>query len=246
MSGVFAGSASSRSVFVAGTDTGIGKTVVSTSLLAALNSHGRRAVGMKPVASGCTAGAHGLRNDDAQRMIAHSAGDPDYALVNPYALPEPVAPHLAARAAGVEIRLAPIVAAFGTLRTQADVIVVEGVGGWAVPFSSTLMQSDLVRALDLPVILVVGLRLGCLNHALLSARAIESDGCRLLGWIGNCIDPAMARVEENLATLRERLTAPCLGVLPFVASADPRLAAAHVESAVCAVERTREPVAGSR
>jgi len=229
----------SGAVFIAGTDTGIGKTVVSATLLAALNAAGWRAVGMKPVASGCVSGARGLRNDDAERLIAHGAGNPDYALVNPYALPEPVAPHLAARAAGVEIRIEPIVAAFRALRVQNDSVVVEGVGGWAVPLSPTLMQADLVRALDLAVILVVGLRLGCLNHALLSARTIEADGCRLLGWIGNRIDPAMARADDNIATLRERLAAPCLGVLPFAAAADPRLAAGYVEAAVRAVERTR-------
>jgi dethiobiotin synthetase len=222
-------------VFVAGTDTGIGKTLAGASLLAALNARGQRAVGMKPVASGCAAGALGLRNDDAESLIAHSAGNPDYALVNPYALPEAVAPHLAARAAGVEIRLEPIVAACAALRAQADTIVVEGVGGWAVPLSATLMQCDLVRALDLPVILVVGLRLGCLNHALLSARAIEADGCRLAGWIGNRIDPAMARADDNLATLRERLAAPCLGVLPSVARPEPRLLATRLDLAVDAI-----------
>jgi len=221
-----------RGVFVAGTDTGIGKTVVSASLLAALNAPGCRAVGMKPVASGCASGESGLRNDDAQTLIAHSAGAPDYAQVNPYALPEPVAPHLAARAAGIEIRLERIVAAHAALRAQADIVVVEGVGGWAVPLSAARMQCDLVRALGLPVILVVGLRLGCLNHALLSARAIDADGCRLLGWIGNRVDPAMARVDENVATLRERLAAPCLGVLPFLDDHDPRAMAGHLGAAL--------------
>jgi len=219
----------SRGAFVAGTDTGIGKSVASAALLAALNAGGHRAVGMKPVASGCTPTAAGSRNDDALLLIAHSAGSPDYALVNPYALPEPVAPHLAARSAGVEIRLDPIVAAFAALCTNSDFVVVEGVGGWAVPLSPWLMQADVVRALDLPVVLVVGLRLGCINHALLSARAIAADGCRLLGWIGNRIDPAMARVDENIATLRERLPAPCLGVLPFHGAPDPAALARYLD-----------------
>jgi dethiobiotin synthetase len=218
----------SRGVFVAGTDTGIGKSVASAVLLAALNAGGHRAVGMKPVASGCMPSAAGLRNDDALLLIAHSAGDPDYALVNPYALPEPVAPHLAACSAGVEIRLDPIVAAFAALCTNYDLVVVEGVGGWAVPLSHSLMQADLVRALDMPVVLVVGLRLGCINHALLSVRAIAADGCRLLGWIGNRIDPAMARADDNVATLRERLPAPCLGVLPFEDKPDPAHLAAYL------------------
>lgn len=218
-------------VFVAGTDTGIGKTVASAALLSALNHGGCRALGMKPVASGCKPAATGLRNEDADLLIAHGAGNPDYACVNPFALPEPVAPHLAAIDAGIEIRLAPIVAAFAVLSTNASCVVVEGVGGWAVPLSPTLMQADMVRALQLPVILVVGIRLGCINHALLSARAIAADGCRLIGWIGNRIDPAMARADENIATLRERLPAPCLGVLPFTHPAQPRTLAAHLDSA---------------
>jgi len=126
-------------VFVAGTDTGIGKTVVSATLLAALNRVGGRAVGMKPVASGCRQTAHGWRNEDALALMAQSAGAADYALVNPYALAEAIAPHLAASAAGVEIRLDPILAAFASLSTNADCLVVEGVGGWAVPWSPTLM-----------------------------------------------------------------------------------------------------------
>jgi dethiobiotin synthetase len=224
-----------RGVFVAGTDTGIGKTVASAALLAAVNADGHRAVGMKPVASGCTPATAGLRNDDAVLLIAHSAGHPDYALVNPYALSEPIAPHLASRSAGIEIRLDPIVAAFAALCTNYDFVIVEGVGGWAVPLSAALMQADLVRALDLPVVLVVGLRLGCINHALLSARAIAADGCRLLGWIGNRIDPAMARADENIATLRERLPAPCLGALPHSDVPDPKALAGHFPTAVAAL-----------
>lgn len=226
-------------VFVAGTDTGIGKTVVSAALLAALNRAGGRAIGMKPVASGCRQTAHGWRNEDALALMAQSAGAADYALVNPYALAEAIAPHLAASAAGVEIRLDPILAAFAALSTNADCLVVEGVGGWAVPLSPTLMQADLARALKLPVILVVGLRLGCINHALLSARAISADGCRLIGWIGNRIDPTMARVEDNVATLRERLSAPCLGVLPHADPADPGALADYLGTALEVVTEDR-------
>jgi dethiobiotin synthetase len=229
-------------VFVAGTDTGIGKTVVSAALLAALNRAGGRAVGMKPVASGCRQTANGWRNEDALALQAQSAGAPGYASVNPYALAEAIAPQLAARAAGVEIRLDPILAAFASLSTNADCLVVEGVGGWAVPLSPTLMQADLVCALKLPVILVVGLRLGCINHALLSARMITADGCRLIGWIGNRIDPDMAHVEDNLATLRERLSAPCLGVLPHADPPDPGGLADHLGAALeVVVAHGREP-----
>ena len=230
-------------VFIAGTDTGIGKTVVAASLLAATSAAGLRALGMKPVASGCEQSANRLRNADAELLIAHSAGTEPYECVNPYALPEPVAPHIAAASAGIEIRLQPIADAFAALATRADILVVEGVGGWAVPLSPALMQADLVRALALPVILVVGLRLGCLSHALLSARAIAADGCSLLGWIGNRVDPQMGCVEENLATLRERIAAPCLGVLPWMPQPEPRLLAGQLGDALAVL---REPGTGSR
>ena len=224
-----------RGVFVTGTDTGVGKTLVSASLLAALNADGSRAVGMKPVASGCERTIEGLRNDDALALLAQSYDAPDYALVNPFALPEPIAPHIAAREAGIEISLGPIDAAFAALSTNIDCVVVEGVGGWNVPLSDTLMQSDLVRSLKVPVILVVGIRLGCINHALLSARAIAGDGVELLGWIGNYIDRHMLRVDENIATLRERLSAPCLGILPFAADHDARRMGTHLSAAVTAI-----------
>ena len=222
----------SGGVFVAGTDTGIGKTIASAALLRALRAAGRTAVGMKPVASGCAATPDGLRNDDALLLIAHASAPAAYAQVNPFAFADPIAPHLAARDTGAAIALQPVRAAFAVLREQADCVVVEGVGGWSVPLGPALMQADLVRALAVPVVLVVGLRLGCINHALLSARAIQGDGCLLLGWIGNRIDPDMRRVDDNLATLRERLPAPCLGVLPFAENPDPRALAPALESAV--------------
>jgi dethiobiotin synthetase len=224
-------------VFITGTDTGVGKTRVSASLLAALNANGHRAVGMKPVASGCENTANGWRNDDAVTLIAHSHGKPGYALVNPYALPQAIAPHLAANDAGVEIRMEPIVAAFAALSTNNEMVIVEGVGGWMVPLSPTLMQAHLPLALKLPVILVVGLRLGCINHALLSARAIAADDCELIGWIGNRIDPAMAHAEANLATLRERLPAPCLGVVPFSAGVDLSTLAPFLDIAIKLLEK---------
>lgn len=202
-----------RSVFVTGTDTGIGKTYASVRLLRAHRALGRRAIGMKPVASGCRETADGLHNEDADALIAASEPTPAYAQCNPYALPLAIAPHLAAREARIEIAVEPIAFAYRQLGALADRIVVEGVGGWAVPLSATLMQADLVRALDIPVVLVVGLRLGCLNHALMSARAIGADGCSLVGWIANRIDPAMASVDANIDALRERISAPLLGVI---------------------------------
>ncbi|RZA13439.1 MAG: dethiobiotin synthase, partial [Lysobacteraceae bacterium] len=149
-------------------------------------------------------------------------------------LEHPLAPELAARDAGVEVSLAPILAAHARSTDRADAVVVEGVGGWAAPLSASLMQADLVRALRLPVVLVVGLRLGCLSHALLSARAIAQDGAHLAGWIGSHVDPDMERVEDNIAMLRERLPAPCWGVLSHAPRADPALLAARLRIPVLA------------
>lgn len=209
------------SVYVTGTDTGIGKTLASTALLHALRGHGLRAVGMKPVASGCERVDGAWRNADALALLDASDPRPAYADLNPYALPQPLAPELAARDEGVELSLQALLDAHARLAADTDALVVEGVGGWAAPLSASLMQADLVRALRLPVLLVVGLRLGCLNHALLSARAIAADGAHLAGWIASHVDPAMERVEDNIAMLRERLPAPCWGVLPHVPGADP-------------------------
>ena len=215
-------------VYVTGTDTGIGKTLASCALLHALRARGLRAVGMKPLASGCQATPEGLRNEDALALQAASDPVPAYADLNPYALPEPLAPELAARDAGIEVTLAPMLAAHARLATRADVVVVEGVGGWAAPLAPDLEQADLVRALQLPVVLVVGLRLGCLNHAYLSARAIAADGCRLVGWIGSAVDPDMQRRNDNLTLLERRLAAPCLGWIPWLPQADGAAAAPSI------------------
>lgn len=225
-------SESARAVFIAGTDTGIGKTHAACTLLHALRTAGFRAGGMKPVASGCVATAEGLRNDDALALQAASSGASPYAMVNPLALTEPLSPHLAAAHAGVTISLAPLRTAFESLGEEYQRLVVEGVGGWMVPLAPGVLASDIARQWQLPVILVVGLRLGCINHALLSARAIIADGCLLLGWIGNHIDPAMLAVDENVATLRELLPAPCLGLLPHAES--PARSAARLAAAVAA------------
>lgn len=221
-------------VFIAGTDTGIGKTHVACTLLHALRAAGHHACGMKPVASGCVETPEGLRNDDALALLAAGSDAPAYPLVNPVALRDPLSPHLAAAHEGVEISLAPLHDAFERLCADHRHVVVEGVGGWLVPLAPGLFAADIARRWQLPVILVVGLRLGCLNHALLSARAIVDDGCELLGWVGNRVDPAMDAVEENLATLRELLPAPCLGVLPHGAS--PAQAAGHLQAAVAALQ----------
>lgn len=208
-------------VYITGTDTGIGKTVASAALLHALRARGLRAVGMKPVASGCELIDGEWRNEDALALQRASDPVPSYADVNPYALPEATAPELAARAAGVDIALAPIVAAYRRLAAQADAVVVEGVGGWAAPLSAELDQLDVVRALDVAVVLVVGLKLGCINHARLTARAIVADGVRLAGWIGNDVDPDLPQADAYFALLAPRIDAPCLGRLPHAADPNP-------------------------
>jgi dethiobiotin synthetase len=209
-----------RSLFVTGTDTGVGKTVAATALVHRLRREGLRVAGMKPVASGCERTPDGLRNEDALALQAASEPRPDYADVNPYALEIPTAPQLAARAAGVRIDPAVLLAAHGRLAAHADVVVVEGAGGWLAPMDDGLDQGDFARAIQAPVVLVVGLRLGCLSHARLSARAIVDDGFALLGWIGNTVDPAFAERDAYVELLRDALPAPCLGVLPFAPGGD--------------------------
>lgn len=219
-----------RDVFVAGTDTEVGKTFVSCALLQALRGAGCRATGMKPVASGCLPTPGGLRNEDALALIEASDPRPEYADCNPFAFAEAVSPHIAAAQMRAEVAMVPIEAAYARLAGQCDVVVVEGVGGWQAPLSPRLLASALPQALGLPVILVVGLKLGCLNHAQLSARAIVGDGCELLGWVGNGIDPDMLRPEENLDTLRRLLPVPCLGVVGHGAAS--ATAAASLSAAV--------------
>ncbi len=207
-------------IYVTGNDTGIGKTHVACRLVAALRAHGHCVAAMKPVASGCRVTADGLRNEDAEALLAATGRPVAYADVNPYAFADPIAPHLAAADGGVRIDPAAIVAAHARLVAEAEASIVEGVGGWAAPLGDELEQADLVRALDLDVVLVVGLRLGCINHARLTAAAIAADRCRLVGWIANRIDPAMARADDNIASLRARIEAPLLGVVAHGDDAD--------------------------
>jgi dethiobiotin synthetase len=202
--------------FVAGTDTGVGKTLVAAALLRRFGALGLRAAGMKPVAAGCEQG----RNDDVEALLAAGVGGLDRRLVCPYLFEPPIAPHIAAAEAGVKIDLAVIEIAFRQLQSQADVLIVEGVGGFRVPLDERADAGAIPKRLGLPVILVVGLRLGCLNHALLTQEAIEAEGLELAGWVANRIDPAMARPEENIETLRRRLHAPLVAEVPFGAPSD--------------------------
>ena len=229
--------------FVTGTDTGVGKTVASVALLHALHARGLRAVGMKPVASGCEHAAEGWRNEDARALLAASDPAPAYADVNPYALPHATAPQLAARDAGVEIELSALLAAHARLAAHADAVVVEGAGGWLAPMADGLDQSALARALDAGVVLVVGLRLGCLSHARLTARAIEADGCRLVGWIGNRVDPGFDRAEDYLGLLRDALPAP--STTSASARAASRACAARIGSSATATPASRAASCGA-
>jgi dethiobiotin synthetase len=203
------------SCYVTGTDTGAGKTHASIALLHGLQRLGRRAVGMKPVASGARENRHGWSNEDAVGLLQASAFQPDYALVNPVCLKDATAPEIAAAHEGRQFGLAELETAFSALRAQADDVVVEGVGGWCAPLSDRLMQADLVRALELPVVLVVGMRLGCINHALMTLAALQADGMRIAGWIANSVDPELEFADEYFACLHRRMPVPCLAQLAW-------------------------------
>ncbi len=201
--------------FVTGTDTGIGKTTVSCVLLRAFVARGMRAVGMKPVASGCLKTLSGPVSEDALQLQAAGSVEAGVNMINPYAFEPALAPHIAAGMTGTEIELATIANAFNTLQAMADVVIVEGVGGFRVPLNEIQDTADMAVMLRLPVVLVVGMRLGCLNHALLTLDAIRQRDLKLAGWVANRVDPDMDAFEENLAALRQRIPAPCLAVINF-------------------------------
>jgi len=210
--------------FITGTDTGVGKTLVACALLQAFVKRGGTAVGMKPVAAGCVEMSASLRCEDVENLSAAGNVAAPREWVNPYALISPVAPHIAAEQAGVEISLEKIGRSFRQLREMADVTVVEGVGGFVVPLNVRQDTADMAEMLGLPVILVVGMRLGCINHALLTAQAIRHKGLRLVAWVANRIDPGMSAFDESLRALETRLAAPLLGVIPYQAEADSAMA----------------------
>jgi dethiobiotin synthetase len=202
-----------RGIFIAGTDTGVGKTLIACAVLRGLAGTGLRVVGMKPVAAGATRRRGVWINDDVEQLRAASSVEAPQSSINPYCFAPPVAPHLAAREARTVIRMSVLVRHYARLAALADVVVVEGVGGLLVPLGPRLSAAAIPERLNLPVVLVVGMRLGCLNHALLTVEAMQVRGMRLAGWIANVIDPAMARREENLQTLKRRIAAPLLGVV---------------------------------
>lgn len=207
-----------RCFFVTGTDTGVGKTQVTAALLLTAQAHGLRALGVKPVAAGCVDAGGRLVNEDALLLQRCSSLSPDYAAVNPVALEPAIAPHIAAKRAGITLRAAALADQVREQeRSGADVLLVEGAGGWLVPLNRTETMAELAALLAYPVILVVGMRLGCINHALLSAQAIRAAGLELAGWIANSVAPEMDCLAENVHTLEQRLPALRMGTLPFFA-----------------------------
>ncbi len=204
--------------FITGTDTNIGKTFVATRLLEQLNKTGKKTLGFKPIASGCEKTPNGLRNEDALALQQAASIACPYELVNPFAFAPPIAPHIAAAQQQITISIEQLIQAAKQLDTlQPDVIVVEGAGGWTVPINDQHSFADFAKALNFPVILVVGMRLGCLNHAILSYQSIVQAGVPLAGWVANCIEPMMPYLQENIDTLRAAIKAPLIEVVPFQA-----------------------------
>ena len=220
----------SPAYFITGTDTDVGKTTVAAGLLQAARAAGLSTAAGKPVASGCEVTPEGLRNADALALMAQCTLALSYEEVNPVAFEPAIAPHIAAREAGVALTVQALLTPMQRiLRQRADFTLIEGAGGWRVPLSGQDSLSDVAQGMDLPVILVVGVRLGCISHALLTAEAIAQDGLQLAGWVANIIDPKTSRLEENLATLAERLPAPCLGRVPKLKSPSPEAVAQYLE-----------------
>lgn len=212
--------------FVTGTDTNVGKTLISCALLYAFAAQGKRVVGMKPVAAGCD--EEGV-NADVKQLRAASNVLATLGQINPYNFIHPVAPHIAARNAGVRIELARILNSYHELAAQADVVIVEGVGGFKVPLNERQDSVELAVQLALPVILVVGMRLGCLNHALLTMGAMEASGLRCAGWIANVLDEKMVALQENIEALQQRISAPLLGAIPYQSQPLARVMARYFE-----------------
>ena len=211
--------------FVTGTDTDVGKTFITSALLGLARGRGLRCIGMKPIAAGCRLEAGRLRNDDALALISASATTLDYETINPIALAPRIAPHIAAAQAGRTLRATDLTAHCRAVMAQdVDLLLIEGAGGWLVPINGTETLADVCLELQAEVILVVGMKLGCLNHALLTAAAIEQAGLHLAGWIANSVREAMPLLDENVDTLRARLRAPCLGVVPRLKSVEPSAA----------------------
>jgi dethiobiotin synthase len=228
-----------RGLFVTGTDTGVGKTAIAVALVRGLVAQGVRVAVMKPIASGSEPTSEGLRNDDALKLIAASNVPAAYESINPYCFEPAISPHIAAKEAGIAVDRTQITRRFADLAAASDFVVVEGAGGWLAPISDGETIADLAAALELPVLLVVGLRLGCINHASLTKLAIESRGLPFAGWIANGIDPSLARLAENLQALEKALAQPPLAVVPYLSPDAPALELAETAINLRAVLASR-------
>ena len=204
--------------FITGTDTNAGKTWATLALMQAFKNHGKKVAGMKPVASGCRLIDGNLKNDDALLLQAHASIPIDYHLINPYAYAQPISPHLAGKDNPADV--AELKSCFAHLQNLADIVLVEGAGGWYAPINAREDISDIALAFGLPVILAVAIKLGCINHARLTAQAIALKGLGLAGWIAICNDPEMVCAKDNVATIQSALQAPLLGVIPYQQYAD--------------------------
>jgi len=210
-----------KGYFITGTDTDVGKTLVSLALMHELQAQGKRVAGFKPVSAGCIKTTSGLRNDDAIKLQIAASVEFPYELINPYAYHPAIAPHIAARSIGDTISIEKIYSCYQKIADDVDLVIVEGAGGWLVPINEKETMADIAAELDLPVILVVGLRLGCLNHALLTAEHIQLKGVKLAGWFANQIDHHMQNIDENINSLKELIQAPLLGTIPWKNDALP-------------------------
>jgi dethiobiotin synthetase len=219
-----------QAYFITGTDTGIGKTLVAGGLLQVAINRGLTTLGLKPVSAGCELTNGQWMNDDARELLRLSSIGPDYKTVNPLALREAMAPHIAAERAGVMISATDLASHCKASLSRAEFAVIEGAGGWQVPLNDNETMADLAAEVGCPVIMVVGMRLGCINHALLTAMAIRQKGATLAGWVANHTDPAMVVADENVRALTERIAAPLLGRVPFLADASTETAAAHLDT----------------
>ncbi len=225
------------SYFITGTDTGVGKTLISCALLHGFAAQGKLVSGFKPVAAGCDENDH---NEDALALRAASTLQLAYGQVNPYCFPRAIAPHIAARHVGVRIEMHRILTSYDELAGQADEVIVEGAGGLLVPLNKEFTFVDMLRELDIPVILVVGMRLGCINHALLTMSALEEHQIECAAWVANVLDDTMPALQENIETLRELIAAPLLGIVPHLAVADAKLVVQHLDMKLLERKQTDE------
>lgn len=222
----------SKNFFVAGTDTGVGKTLVTCAMLHKAQLQGLKSFGLKPLAAGAIETEDGWRNEDALAIAQYSSVKLPYSQINPVLLQDPLAPHIAAKNERRMVQLSRLEGICrGALMTAADIRLLEGAGGWRVPLNPMELYSGLPQSLQTPVVLVVGMRLGCLNHALLTAEAIVGDGLKIAGWVGNCIDPEMQALEDNIEALTALIPAPRLGIVPFSNKPTAEIAAQNIDLA---------------